>query len=75
MDRLSIPKLAHLETLTRDDLPRLIEQRQRVYEAMEDRRVDGPDMARLTDMMMWLTEQIVYCKALPFSIDTDQVER
>lgn len=69
MDKLSIPKLAHLETLSRDDLPRLIEQRQRVYEAMEDRRVDIPDMNRLVDMMMWLTEQIVYCKSLRHSID------
>ncbi len=71
MDRLSLPKLAHLETLTADDLPHLLEQRQRVYEALEDRRLDFIEYMRLYDASMWLTEQIVYLKAKRRNVSVD----
>lgn len=63
MDRLSIPKLAHLETLSIDDLPRLEERRKVVYAAMDSGQFTRQDYNRLYDMMMWLTEQIAYLKA------------
>jgi len=70
MDRLSPPKLAHLETLTRDNLPGLEAQRDDVREELT-RAIWAWDVIRLNNRLAWLTEQIVYCKALPFSLDTD----
>lgn len=58
----NLPKFCHLQTLTGNELPHLIERRQAVYAAMKC-DIDAKEYARLVDMMMWLTEQIVYLKS------------
>lgn len=67
---LTPPKVWHLETLNKDDLPHLIERRQAVYNAMDmqvdedgNALIDAAELTRLFEMMLWLTEQIVYLRS------------
>lgn len=67
---LTPPKIWHLETLNQGDLPHLIERRQAVYRAMNmqvdeegNTLLDAAELARLFEMMFWLTEQIVYLRS------------
>lgn len=57
-----LAKYAHLQALAPEDLPRLIDDRKRCYEAFTECAC-AKDLARLLDAIMWLTEQIVYLKA------------
>lgn len=58
----SLPQFCHLEMLTPDDLPRLIEQRKLIYQCMDTQPCSPEDFACYWGMMLWATEQIVYLK-------------
>lgn len=61
MDRIATPKLP---PLTPDDLPRLLEQRKFVTDSLTLTAERPGDQWRLRNRLVWIDEQIAYCKML-----------
>lgn len=61
--QMKMAKQAHLETLSKDDLPHLIERRDAVLTALSGYIEYKSEEDKLFTMFEWLEEQIIYLQA------------